>query len=159
LDLARLPSSGPDASPIVVGRSPLIDEPAPDIDLISLEGEEVSLAQLRGRPVIVNFWASWCTPCRTEFGLFKETRIELADEGLEILGVIYKDDPASARAFYDAQGATWPGLVDPDGNVAAAYGVIGLPITYYVDRDGIVRTVSYGPPPADVLREQLDRIL
>ena len=145
--------------PIVVGRSPLLDQPAPAIELQDLDGRPVSLAAFRGRPVIVNFWASWCGPCQDEFPLFRQVREERADEGLEILGVVYQDDAESARTFYDGLNATWPALVDPGGAVADAYLVVGLPITYYVDRVGVVRAVSYGPPPPKVLAEQLDKIL
>jgi cytochrome c biogenesis protein CcmG/thiol:disulfide interchange protein DsbE len=150
---------GPGSSPIVVGRSPLLDRPAPDFSLSDLEGRRISLADYRGRPVIVNFWASWCVPCRTEFGLFRDARAARASDGLEILGVIYQDSAEDARRFAAQERATWPALVDPGGSVARAYGVLGIPITFYIDRGGIVRAVSYGPPPSNVLDEQLAKIL
>ncbi len=150
---------GPGSSPIVVGRSPLLDRPAPDFTLRDLDGRPIRLADYRGRPVIVNFWASWCVPCRTEFELFREARAAHAEERLEILAVIYQDSPDAARRFATERDATWPALVDPGGSVAGAYGVLGIPISFYVDRAGFVRAVSYGPPPSNVLDEQLGKIL
>ncbi|MDQ3871233.1 MAG: TlpA family protein disulfide reductase [Chloroflexota bacterium] len=143
----------------MVGRSQLLDRPAPDFSLSDLDGRPTRLADYRGRPVIVNFWASWCVPCRTEFELFRDARTAHGGERLEILGVIYQDSPEAARRFVAQRHAAWPALVDPGGAVAAAYGVLGIPISFYLDRDGIVRAVSYGPPPSNVLDEQLDKIL
>jgi cytochrome c biogenesis protein CcmG/thiol:disulfide interchange protein DsbE len=153
--LVRFPTAGP----IVVSRSPLLDRPAPAIELRDLEDRPVSLAAYRGRPVIVHFWASWCIPCRTEFPLYKQTKAEHAAEGLEVLGVIYGDSAEAAAGFYEIQRVDWPALVDPGGQVAAQWGVVGLPITYFVDREGLVRGVSYGPPPPDALETLLRRIL
>jgi cytochrome c biogenesis protein CcmG/thiol:disulfide interchange protein DsbE len=147
------------AGPIVVSRSPLLDRAAPAIELRDLEDRPVSLAAYRGRPVIVHFWASWCIPCRTEFPLYKRVRAEHAAEGLEVLGIIYDDSVEAAAGFYQVQGADWPAMEDPGGLVAAQWRVVGLPITYFVDRQGIVRGVSYGPPPPDALDTLLRRIL
>jgi cytochrome c biogenesis protein CcmG, thiol:disulfide interchange protein DsbE len=157
--LARAPIVRPGQTALPVGRSPLLDRPAPDIDLLTLDGDRVRLSDLRGRPVLVNFWASWCGPCREEFPLLAAARRDHAADGLEILGVIFQDSPEAARAFYERFGGSWPALVDPGGEVAARYSVRVLPITFYVDRAGIVRTVSYGPPPGDAFEEQLAKIL
>jgi cytochrome c biogenesis protein CcmG/thiol:disulfide interchange protein DsbE len=147
------------AGPIVVSRSQLLDRAAPAIELRDLEDRPISLAAYRGRPVIVHFWASWCIPCRTEFPLYKRVREEHASDGLEVLGIIYRDSTDAAAGFYQAQGADWPALVDPGGRVATQWAVIGLPITYFVDGEGLVRGVSYGPPPPEALDTLLRRIL
>jgi cytochrome c biogenesis protein CcmG, thiol:disulfide interchange protein DsbE len=144
---------------IVVERSPLLDRPAPAFALQSLDGGTVRLADYRGRPVIVNFWASWCVPCREEFPLFRDARGRYSGEGLEILGIVHDDGPAEALAFAQALGADWPLLLDPDDIAWRAYGGVFLPVTYYIDRDGIVRAVSYGPPPRAVFDEQIQKIL
>jgi cytochrome c biogenesis protein CcmG, thiol:disulfide interchange protein DsbE len=149
----------PGASPIVIGGSPLLDKPAPDFSLTDAEGRPVRLSDYRGRPVIVNFWASWCIPCREEFALFAEGRRAHAGENLEIFGVIYKDATDAAGAFMVAHDAEWPALVDPGGTVAARYHVIGAPTSFYIDRAGIVRAISYGPPPKNAFEEQLKKIL
>jgi cytochrome c biogenesis protein CcmG/thiol:disulfide interchange protein DsbE len=145
---------------IVVGRNPLLDKAAPAISLPTLDGSgTVNLSDYAGRPVIVNFWASWCVPCRQEFPLFKEARTEHAADGLEILGVVHLDSADSAQQFATDQGATWPLLMDADNTAWRAYGQLLVPTTYYIDRDGIVRAVSYGPPPSGTLEEQLAKIL
>ncbi len=144
----------------VVGAHPLVGRPAPDFTLATLDGRQVSLADYRGRPVIVNFWASYCEPCKIEFPLFRTARERHADAGLEILGVIKDDDDlGAARAFADSQGATWPLLPDAGGRTVDAYRTAAVPLTFYVDRAGIVRAVSYGPPPSGVLDDHLAKIL
>lgn len=143
-----------------MSRDPLIGRPAPPVELADLDGRPVRLADYRGRPVIVNFWASYCEPCREEFPLFRSARERHRGQGLEILGVIRSDDDlAAARAFARQYDARWPLLPDPQNTAWRAYGGRGLPTTYFVDREGIVQAVSYGPPPSGVLDEQLAKIL
>jgi cytochrome c biogenesis protein CcmG/thiol:disulfide interchange protein DsbE len=94
--------------------------------------------------VIVNFWASWCTPCREEFPLFQERLDELGPaDGLVMLGVLYKDDAALAQQFVEDVGATWPTVTD-DGVLAAAYRVVAPPQTYFIDKDGVIRGIQIG---------------
>ena len=120
-------------------------EPAPQITGTALDGSTVDLASLRGKPVIVNFWASWCTPCRDEFPLFKERLAELGPkDGLQIVGVLYKDQPALAQQFLDDMGATWPSIPDASGATAAAYRVVAPPQTYFIDKDGVLRGIQIG---------------
>jgi cytochrome c biogenesis protein CcmG/thiol:disulfide interchange protein DsbE len=117
----------------------------PAITGTALDGSPVDLAQYRGRPVIVNFWASWCTPCREEFPLFKERLEELGPEdGLVMLGVLYKDQPELAQAFLDDFGATWPTIPDAEGTVAADYRVVAPPQTYFIDAEGVLRGIQIG---------------
>jgi len=149
----------PGPSPIRVGGSPLLDKPAPAFPLRTLEGREVSLADYRGRPVIVNFWASWCIPCKEEFPLFAEARSQHAADGLEILGIVHDDDPAAAQDFVDSQGATWPMLLDPDDAVWNAYFATAVPMSFFIDREGVVRAVSFGPPPSRSLELLIEKIL
>ena len=105
----------------------------------------MDLASLRGKPVIVNFWASWCTPCRQEFPLFKERLATLGPtDGLQMVGVLYKDQPELAQQFLKDFGAAWPSIPDPTGAAAAAYRVVAPPQTYFIDKDGIVRGIQIG---------------
>lgn len=144
---------------IRIGGSPLINQPAPDFELTTFEGSTVRLADYRGRPVIVNFWASWCIPCREEFPLLRQVRARHAVDGLEVIGIVHNDGPAAAQAFADSYLADWPLLLDPANSAWNAYGGQLVPVTFYIDRQGIVRAVSFGPPPADVLARQLEKIL
>jgi cytochrome c biogenesis protein CcmG/thiol:disulfide interchange protein DsbE len=122
-----------------------IGQPVPALAGTALDGSTVDLAALRGRPVIVNFWASWCVPCRNEFPLLADRLAELGPaDGLVIVGVLFKDEPDLARAFIDDVGAAWPSLPDPDGSIAAAYRVVAPPQTYFVDPDGVLRGLQIG---------------
>jgi cytochrome c biogenesis protein CcmG, thiol:disulfide interchange protein DsbE len=103
--------------------------------------------------VVVNFWASWCGPCRDEFPLFAERLDELgARDGLAMVGVLYKDDPAAAQAFAEDFGVTWPTL-DDDGTLAARYRVVAPPQTYFIDGQGILQAIQIG----EVRDEDFDR--
>lgn len=139
--------------------SPLLNKPAPDFDLVSTTGEHVTLASLRGRPVIVNFWASWCLPCREEFPQFAAARAAHASEGLEILGIVHQDSSDAATAFAQQQAATWPLLMDPQDSAWSAYLGVGVPSTYFIDRQGVVRATSLGPVTPTALPGQLAMIL
>ncbi|MFI5255045.1 MAG: TlpA family protein disulfide reductase [Candidatus Limnocylindrales bacterium] len=150
--------AGP-TGPLIVGGHPLVGKAAPDFALQDLDGHEVRLSDFQGRPLLVYFWASWCLPCRTEFPLVRQALLDHAADRLAAVGIVFKDSPASAAGFMNAYGATWPALVDPDGSTASAYSVNGAPMTFYIDPAGIVRTVSFGPPPSGSLEELLADIL
>ena len=143
------------AAALFVGFSPStginVGQQGPPLSGTTIDGRTVSLADFRGRPVVVNFWASWCIPCRDEFPLFKDE--EAAHPDLVFLGVVYKDSPDFARAFAAEQKANWPSLVDPDGSMATAYQMAAPPQTYFIDRSGIVRSRQIG----EVSREDFER--
>jgi cytochrome c biogenesis protein CcmG/thiol:disulfide interchange protein DsbE len=121
---------GPTISPTTIGSV------APDFSLVDLDGNMVHLADLRGQPVIVNFWASWCGPCVDEFPLLKSVADQHTSDGLVVLGIVYQDRSEAARAFMEQNGGTWQALMDPDDRVARAYNIFGPPETYFVGRDG-----------------------
>ena len=123
---------GPSTSPTTIGSV------APDFSLLDLDGNPVHLADLRGQPVIVNFWASWCGPCVDEFPLLRAIAEEHADDGLVVLGIVYRDRSEAARAFMQQNGGTWQAFMDPDERVARAYNIFGPPETYFVGRDGTI---------------------
>lgn len=130
---------------------------APDFTLPGLDGGAVSLNEPRGRPVVLNFWASWCTPCREEFPMFERALARHGD--LRVIGVSYEDLPADARRFADEQDADWPLAVDPDDAVARAYGVPSVPTTFLIDRDGRVAQRLFGISSEDDFERELRRIL
>jgi cytochrome c biogenesis protein CcmG/thiol:disulfide interchange protein DsbE len=122
-----------------------VDQPAPPINATALDGSAIDLAAYRGHPLIVNFWASWCVPCRNEFPLFEKKLATLGPkDGLQVLGVLYKDDAAAAKQFLSAEGATWPSATDPDGAIAKAYRTVAPPQTYFIDKDGVLRGIQIG---------------
>lgn len=145
--------------PIVVHGSPLLGKPAPDVELTALDGTRVRVSDYRGRPIVIHFWASWCTPCRAEFPQLVQARAAHADDRLEILGIIHDDTPEDATAFAREQGASWPLFQDTEHVAWNAYGSIGLPMSFFVDAEGIVRAVSYGPVNPAALPDQLKTIL
>lgn len=150
--------SGAGSSPIVLGAGGLDGQRAPAFRLDDLSGRPVSLSDYAGRPLIISFWASWCIPCQQEFPLFRQARAQYAARGLEVLGIVYQDTAANARAFMAREGATWPGLLDPKGTAADAYRVTAIPTSFFVDRAGTIVAASYGPPPADALAGYLKQI-
>jgi cytochrome c biogenesis protein CcmG/thiol:disulfide interchange protein DsbE len=155
--LSGVPRGG--SGPQIIGGHPLLDRPAPEFTLKDLDGRDVRLSDFHGRPLLVYFWASWCLPCRTEFPLLKTALAAHAGDGLAAVGIVFKDSSTSAGEFMNAQGASWPALVDPDGAVAGAYAVHAPPTTFYIDGAGVVRAISFGPPPAGSLEGLLARIL
>ena len=117
--------------------SPLVGRAAPDFALRGLDGEMVKLADLRGKPVVINFWATWCQPCIAEHPVL-QAGAKQYDGSVEFLGVIYQDEPEKIQDFIDRRGAWGPSLVDDAGTVAIAYGVYGAPETFFIDRNGVI---------------------
>lgn len=157
--------SGPTASgrgdrEISVAAGPAeVDGAAPDFTLPGLDGGTVALGDYAGRPVMVNFWASWCNPCRKEFPLFEDALARYRDDGLEIIGVTYNDIASDSRAFVAAQGADWVFAKDPDRRLAEAYGVRAIPQTFFIDADGRIVSRVFGITEAEDLDAEIRRIL
>lgn len=139
--------------------SPLIGRPAPAAALPQLDaGGTVSLADLRGDVVVVNFWASWCVACRGEHPVLVEAARDYRDRGVTFLGVDYQDSPGSARAFLDELGRGGPNYLyvsDPGSRAALDFGLFGVPETFVLDPDGVIAAKITGP----VTTGQLDGVL
>ncbi|TME34026.1 MAG: DsbE family thiol:disulfide interchange protein [Chloroflexi bacterium] len=140
--------------------SRLIGKPMPEFRLVTLDGRTVTSAELRGKPVLLNFWASWCIPaCVDEHAVMLEAARSYGS-AVQIVGVLYQDTPDGARTFGARYGEpSWPTLLDPDGRLALDFGVTGPPESYFVDARGIVRYKQFGPLTAAVVSDQLGRLL
>lgn len=144
--------------------SPLIGQPAPDATLPNLEaGGSVRLADLRGQVVVVNFWASWCVPCREEHPALVSAANNYQSQGVVFVGVNYQDQQSSAIGFLDELGRADPAayryVTDPGSRLAVDFGVFGVPETFFVDREGTVVGKITGPSTYRLLTSALDDII
>ncbi len=135
----------------------MIGQPAPEFTLKDLDGNPVSLKDLRGRVVLLDFWATWCGPCRMAMPHLEAFHKELADQGVKVFGINLRENAATVRKFMDAQKFTMPILLDADGKVAASYRVSGIPHTVIIGKDGQVLKVNVGYAPG--VEEQLKQAL
>ncbi|HUN72341.1 MAG TPA: TlpA disulfide reductase family protein [Steroidobacteraceae bacterium] len=125
------------------------DVPAPAFTLQSVDGKTVSLAQYKGDVVMINFWASWCGPCRQEMPLLDDIYKQYKDMGFVLLGVNVEPDAHNANAWLSKTPVSYPILYDPKSQVSQLYSVQAMPTTVIVDRQGVVRFVHNGYLPGD----------
>lgn len=132
---------------------------APDFTLELYSGEQLRLADLRGKPVMVNFWASWCPPCRQEAPLLERTWREYEEKGVVFIGVNIWDNEDDAQAFLREFDITYPNGPDPRGKISIDYGLTGIPETYFIDREGKIMRKWIGPFTEEALQAFLDEIV
>lgn len=118
-------------------------KPAPDFTLRTLDGKKVSLSELKGKVVLVNFWATWCPPCREEMPLFEKVYKKYKDKGFEILAVSTDSSVEPVKKFVEEFNVSFPVLLD-DGKVSSLYSIQGLPTSFLIDREGKVVKVRLG---------------
>ena len=138
--------------------SPLVGRLAPSFTLVDLEGRSVTLEELRGQPVVLNFWATWCQPCVLEHPTLRAAARRYAGR-VHFLGVIYHDQPEFIEEFVERRGAWGPSLIDPGSRVAIVYGVFGAPETFLIDAEGQVVEKVTGALAPDALSLWLEELL
>ncbi|HEX6312868.1 MAG TPA: TlpA disulfide reductase family protein [Acidimicrobiia bacterium] len=137
-------------------RSELLGDPAPEFTVETMAGEEISLASVRGRAVIVNFWNSWCTPCKQEEPALREFYERHRDEAdFLMLGIVRDDEEKPARQAVADRGLEWPMGLDPGDKAALDFGTRGQPETFAITPGGLVAGVQYGPATVGDLEEML----
>lgn len=131
---------------ISIGRATDIrPRPAPDFVLTSFDGQRIQLSDYRGRIVVLNFWATWCPPCRVEAPVLQRASERLDSAGVSILGIDVWDDQASAIGFLNEMGVTYPNAEDATRLIPVEFGVTGLPETFVIDRSGVLVRRWVGP--------------
>jgi peroxiredoxin len=121
---------------------------APDFSLTDTNGKQWTLSKLRGKAVLVNFWATWCPPCRQEMPSIGHLHELMAkNKDFQIVTILFRDRPEAAKAYFKSHDFGMPILLDPGTTVARTYGLTGVPETYIVDKKGILRKKDIGPPP------------
>jgi peroxiredoxin len=136
---------------------PAVGQPAPDFTLKTLDGQEVTLSDLREQPVMINFWASWCAPCKLEMPILQQAYAARRTEGLVILAVnlTAQDTLAEVKTFVAELDLTMPVLLDESGAVSELYRLLGLPTTIFVDGNGVIQRIQLGP----MVEAQLDQFV
>lgn len=137
----------------------LAQQPAPLFEGTTLDGEAISLADLKGKLVLVDFWSSWCPPCRQEGPALAQVYREFQDEGVEFIGVAIWDRESQVVDFVEEIGVPFPIIMDDRGSIAIDYGVSGIPEKYFVDPEGNLIKKFVGPVQPDDLRNALNAVL
>jgi cytochrome c biogenesis protein CcmG/thiol:disulfide interchange protein DsbE len=140
--------------------SPLLGRPAPAFRLTSFDGAPVSLAEQRGKVVVLNFWASWCYPaCYEEAPVLEDGWRRLREQGAVVLGIAIQDKEQASREFIRRFGLTFPNAPDPTGRTSIDFGVYGVPETFVIDRRGMIRRKHVGAVTAAVFRDWVEPLL
>lgn len=127
-------------------QGPQVGKLAPDFKLQSLDGQTVSLGDFRGNPVLINFWATWCPPCRFEMPFLQEIYEdkEWSDKGLVILAIDIGENPSVVKEFMESFGLSFTVLLDTNQDVALEYNIRAIPTTFFIDKDGIIQDIKVG---------------
>lgn len=154
---AGLPDQNIVSSSLILSDVPMLGRglPAPVFSGELLSGERLTLASLRGSPVILNFWATWCTPCEVEMPELQSLVDNHAQAGLRVIGVNLGETRPAVAEWVERLELRFPIVLDSDGSIAALYRIVGQPTTYVIDDQGFVRDVIYGPATSSQLESML----
>jgi len=136
-----------------------VGKAAPGFDLEQVQGGRFDLEAYRGSPVVVNFWSTWCQPCKIEHPILLEAAQSYGPAGVRFVAVVYQDEPAKVRSYITRYGSRWPTLLDPGGRTAIAYGVAGVPETFFVDKEGKIVHKVAGAVTQQAMIETLESLL
>lgn len=140
-------------------RSPLIGKAAPTFALREVgTGRTVDISEFKGKPVIINFWATWCGPCWEEHPLLV-ANARMLQPNVQFLGVVFQDEESKILNFLEQRGSGYPTLVDDKGKTAIAYGVGGVPETFFLDSSGVIVSKHNGPLSAGSLQENIQKVM
>jgi cytochrome c biogenesis protein CcmG, thiol:disulfide interchange protein DsbE len=140
--------------------SPLVGRPAAPFSLTTLEGQPLSLADQRGKVVVLNFWASWCHPaCYDEAPALERSWRGYRDRGVVVIGIDVQDTAEAARKFMSDFSLSFPNVRDLAGKVSVDYGVYGVPETFFIDRKGVIRAKHVGAVNDAIFRAEVERLL
>jgi len=156
-NLPAAPASPGSAETPVPGEAAFVGSEAPDFELLTVDGDRMRLSDLRGRVVLLNFWATWCSPCRVEMPDL-QARADRWAQRLTVVGVNFDEPRAEVLAFRDELGLTFPLLLDPGAQVQELYRIVGYPTSIFVDEDGIVRAQHIGLMSPQQLDEYLTQM-
>jgi len=137
------------------GPGPRVGKPAPDFQVAGLDGEQLQLSGFRGRPVWINFWATWCPPCRAESPDIQAAHEQYEDAGLVVLAIDIGEDPDTVREYLERAGLTFTVGLDETTEIAALYRIAGIPSHYFIDGDGVLRDWKIG----SMGKKEMDRKL
>jgi len=134
-------------------------EPAPDFSLELFDGSTFRLSEHRGKPILINFFASWCVPCKEEIPVLEMIGREYSVKGVVFLAIAVNDSEEKAKAFLDEHGLSFAAGIDKTNSVQETFGLYGVPTTYFIDKEGITNYLHAGIVTEELLRHELDKLL
>lgn len=134
-------------------------EPAPNFTLLTIGGGDFHLGDHKGKPILINFFASWCLPCREEMPVLEKIVREYGPKGVVFLGIAVDDTEQKMKDFIAKYGVTFPVGLDKTAAIQKSFGIYGIPTTYFIDKQGIINYFHSGSVTEELLQHELDKLL